>query len=255
MSASPRDTRRGTRSYRSTRRPQPCDQCRERKSKCVILQGPLCERCRRGKESCSFTQRDPRRSVRSVASSAPCSTASSTHDMPIQQHQQGELTLQPPLNTSSREATIGGPVSPPNLDCFDTDPQIQIPGPSLLAESLPVRPLIQTVHSLEHLSGTTAIFLGTASSSDPWLLRHCKFDQSGLHSSGNLRFRNAGGLPTIGKVPVQFLVCPNNSAEPTAAVTQCPKEAHNRDMVERIVPIVQGQRLIRLYVRMCKACN
>lgn len=77
------------------------------------------------------------------------------------------------------------------------------------------------------------------------------FDQAGVHARGNVRFRSAGGLPTIGRIPVHFLLSASDSTElletVTMATTSNSLRAGIAAKVEQNVPREHGPRLIRLF--------
>lgn len=67
-------------------------------------------------------------------------------------------------------------------------------------------PKTQHIRSLDQLPASTAQLFGTSAESDPWLLRHCKYDDNGMRHLHGIHFRNVGGVPVEGLVPVHFLV-------------------------------------------------
>jgi urease len=96
---------------------------------------------------------------------------------------------------------------------------------------------LQFSKSLDDINGQTSILLGASSESDPWLLRHCQFDEYGLRSFYGLQFRNIGGVPNWQKIPVHFIV----RQDETGVV-----DASLRARLNELIPVSWGLRLIRL---------
>ena len=110
----------------------------------------------------------------------------------------------------------------------------------------PLRPSTQLSQSLDQIEGHVALLLGGSSESDPWLLRHCRFDELGLRAFHKLRFRNAGGVPTRDKIPVHFLVSANELCDVAAAETRVAEARELRDELDMLLPPPYGARLVRL---------
>lgn len=251
MPTQSQDTVRTTpRSYRSTKRPRPCDQCRGRKLKCVILHEPPCQRCQSDGIQCNLPQRSSRRSNRSVTCNGSGVSGSAARDVTLPRLQQDPFppVLNHPYNSPSHEPALDRSTPPSNLESDGRDQPVEQSEAVLVPDPILIRPLTQISHSLEDAEGSRIIFLGASSSADPWLLRHTIFDQYGFHSFNRLQFRNAGGVPAIGKIPVQFLVTADDfpsHAVPQAATSEV---GIQRTELDRLIPIVQGARMIRLYV-------
>ncbi|ENH69263.1 Urease [Fusarium oxysporum f. sp. cubense race 1] len=96
---------------------------------------------------------------------------------------------------------------------------------------------LQFSKSLDDINGQTSILLGASSESDPWLLRHCQFDEYGLRRFYGLQFRNIGGVPNWQKIPVHFIV----RQDETGVV-----DASLRARLNELIPVSWGLRLIRL---------
>ena len=62
-------------------------------------------------------------------------------------------------------------------------------------------PKVQHIRSLDQLTASTAQLFGTSAESDPWLLRHCKYDDNGIRHLNGIHFRNVGGVPIEGLFP------------------------------------------------------
>ena len=75
-------------------------------------------------------------------------------------------------------------------------------------------PGIQQVRSIETLDHFNVQLCGTSAELDPWLLRHCKFDELGIGFHGKIKLRNVGGVPINNIVPVHFTVVEDGVYEP-----------------------------------------
>ncbi|KAL5337260.1 hypothetical protein BJX70DRAFT_409399 [Aspergillus crustosus] len=200
------------RPYRSKRHP-PCDRCRQKKLRCDADDQIACRRCQRSGDPCSFN-----RLHRSV--SIPVATVYTE-------------------NTTSYTPTDSPPSQP-----LAFLPEVP------LTYSLPDRPAPQqAIQTLDLLLGVSAQVIGTSGESDPFLLRHCKFDDYGLLHFHHLRFRNAGGVPLEEKIPVHFLVTDNAVNDPMKASTSTPSQyPSSRDELNAIIPLEYGQRLLSLFI-------
>ncbi|KAJ6447313.1 MMP37-like protein [Purpureocillium lavendulum] len=67
-------------------------------------------------------------------------------------------------------------------------------------------PPTQISQSLDNVEDHLYQLSGASSDADPWLLRHCKFDDYGVRRLFKVHIRNAGGVPTREKIPAHFLV-------------------------------------------------
>lgn len=121
--------------------------------------------------------------------------------------------------------------------------------PSQPAYHIPERPTPQAIQTLDGLKGFSSQVIGTSGESDPWLLRHCKFNDHGFLPFHLVHFRNAGGVPLDEKIPVHFLVAADHLYEPAKAETRFPREGLARDELNALVPLECGQRLVALYVK------
>lgn len=228
--ATPRAT---PRPYRSSKRPRPCDRCRGRKLRCLLLRESLCERCRDDGVLCTFLQRANRHSSvnqsRNLEQSPQNQTRSQNEDHSFGSEQiNHESTLLPSPERNTGDQLSGSANTTLYIDPYQA------------------RPLTQLSQSLDDTPTTTALFLGPSSSSDPWLLRHCRYDQSGLYSFGGLQFRNAGGVPTSDRIPVQFLMIDNDRASDGQEAPQAHESEPGRARVTEMIPNARGIRLLRL---------
>lgn len=213
-----------SRPYRSKRHP-PCDQCRRKKLRCDRNAGNTCQRCQQRDTPCSFNQYQPNEpsppavlpvSVPLIQESAPTPAPASA---PV-----------PPVFNDSPLFPIGTPIDLP-----------------FITESTPGR-FGQTIQTLDQLSGLSTQVIGASGESDPWLLRHCRFDDRGFLRFHQVHFRNAGGVPLDEKIPVHFLVTAEGLYDASKEATGFPKRALVREELESLFPLECGQRLVALYV-------
>ncbi|XHF99555.1 hypothetical protein AWENTII_003054 [Aspergillus wentii] len=113
----------------------------------------------------------------------------------------------------------------------------------------PGRPTGQTIQTLDQLKGFTSQVIGASGESDPWLLRHGRFDNLGFILSHQVHFRNAGGVPLEEKIPVHFLVAADQLYDSTKEQTRFPKREHLREELDALVPLEYGQRLVALFAK------
>ncbi|KAF5650937.1 urea amidohydrolase (urease) alpha subunit [Fusarium sp. NRRL 25303] len=138
-------------------------------------------------------------------------------------------------HTTSHEPTIFAETTPV------LSHQSQIPyhqAPTL--GSVATTTQLQFSKSLDDTNGSTSILLGASSESDPWLLRHCQFDEYGLRSFFGLQFRNIGGVPNRQKIPVHFIV----RQDETNVI-----DSSLRTRLNDLIPASWGLRLIRLFYK------
>ncbi|QPC69155.1 hypothetical protein HYE67_011386 [Fusarium culmorum] len=100
---------------------------------------------------------------------------------------------------------------------------------------------LQFSRSLDDIQGQTSTLLGSSSEADPWLLRHCRFDDYGLRSFYGLQFRNIGGVPNRQKIPVHFIVTPKSTNDATFD-----KMISLRSRLNGLIPASLGIRLVKL---------
>lgn len=228
-----------SRPYRSTKRNRPCDRCRETKTRCQILTGPSCTKCQKEGLDCNASNKGhpTPRSGASQRSGDPSLTPTSTanHALPSQ-----GWTQSPPACPASMAATG---IEPESIEA----PVSLRPTPLLQEQEADVRISTQFSQTIEGLEGASAQVFGSSSECDPWLLRHCKFDDFGAISFQHTQFRNAGGVPLTDKIPVHFLVEPDEMHESAKQETRVlNKQIASREELSRIVPVECGQRLVAL---------
>lgn len=104
----------------------------------------------------------------------------------------------------------------------------------------------QLSQTMDRIDGHSIMLLGASSESDPWLLRHCRFDQLGLRSVHKMYFRNAGGVPTKDKIPVHFIISDNKYLTHPMMQNGVDVSAAFRAELNQLVPPSYGVRLICL---------
>ena len=105
---------------------------------------------------------------------------------------------------------------------------------------------IQHVCSLDQLDGATAQLCGISADMDPWLLRHCRYDEYGLCRLHGTLFRNVGGVPVQGLVPVHFVLADNQLLSPVT--TEPAGEEAMRWSLNQLIPPGHGELLLSLWV-------
>lgn len=242
-----------TRPYRSQKRQRPCDRCRERKLKCQTDGEPPCQRCQRNNIECTFVGKPRRR----VALPREVERAGSMDDEHISLNARRHgLTLRARAHEHSHSSTISSSIDDTavagseeplgNSGSGAAFTHHEALGTPVLAGLHPHRPSTQLSQSLDQIQNHTAQLLGGSSESDPWLLRHCRFDELGLRSFHKVHYRHAGGVPTRDKIPVHFLLSDDELCEGAAAETRVNDERELRAELDVLVPSVYGARLVRL---------
>lgn len=228
------------RPYRSKRHP-PCDQCRRKKLRCEADEGQICHRCELRSSHCSF------------ASSLPLT--SRLHFEPLSDHQEREHEdsgKTPPTIDIDQFQTTQTPTGPGSTINFESslinDPAGEFLLPLQPAFALPERPTPQAIQTLDYLKDVSSQLIGASGESDPWLLRHCKFDEHGFLLFHQVHFRNAGGVPLDEKIPVHFLVTEDALYDAAKEMTRYPNIGSRRDELKSLVSLECGQRLVSLYV-------
>ncbi|KAJ5660874.1 uncharacterized protein N7484_000246 [Penicillium longicatenatum] len=107
----------------------------------------------------------------------------------------------------------------------------------------------QTIQTLDGLGGFSYQVIGASGESDPWLLRHGKFNDRGFLLSHQVHFRNAGGVPLDEKIPVHFLVTADQLYEPLKQQPETPNLSPTHDELNSLVPLGCAQRLIILFFK------
>ncbi|KAL0932805.1 fungal specific transcription factor [Colletotrichum truncatum] len=231
-----------TRSYRSQKRHRPCDRCREMKLKCQRDEHPPCRRCQQSKVECTFVGRPSKRAPAQKSDRQRATTNESppSSSAEIQASVIAVDETHPAPQSPSRASTIGPETYPRQDAPYTPFPHALTASPFVGAQ--PGHPTTQISQSLDLMEGHSAMLLGSSSGSDPWLLRHFRFDELGLRSFHKLHIRNAGGVPTVDKIPVHFLL----SSDSLAGAVQ-PRSTDSRQKLDLLVPQSMGGRLVRLF--------
>lgn len=247
-------SRSATRPYRSLRRPRPCDECRNRKLRCQNENGPPCYRCSREGVSCTFQSHPWQRSRRDGQSmsmqQSPSSPTNNDPESPF------ATLAHTPLSTISAAHSRNSPVSHAHhsQECSrDAGLSIGLEQPSITADSsitpqqIPdARLSTQFSQSIDKIQDHSAQLFGASSESDPWLLRHCQFDEFGMRNFHKTHFRNVGGVPIAQKIPVHFMISTNELHENVGDETRINAENDYDTELNHIVPLEYGPRLVAL---------
>ena len=183
-----------------------------------------------------------RQDVYGVADPGPVGSLSGAVGLAETESDQYQLWTFPPAN--------GASVSP-----LGTYHNLKPPAPAGLPQEttrefmppLLYDPGIQQVRSIETLDQSNVQLCGTSAELDPWLLRHCKFDDVGMRPYGKIRIRNVGGVPVDNMVPVHFTVVDDafyESIESRPSPAKSP-EVRRREL-NSVVPPELGLQLISL---------
>jgi hypothetical protein len=139
--------------------------------------------------------------------------------------------------------TFPVPIDEP-IRAIDQGKQWSTAVPTPINTILPAQsPLTQISQSLENMQGYHYQLCGVSSDADPWLLRHCKFDDYGFQKFFNVHFRNAGGVPTRELIPAHFVVTQQDA---TSIENEAAQDQNLRAELAMMVPFNHGQRLLRL---------
>jgi hypothetical protein len=223
-----------SRPYRSSKRNRPCDRCRETKTRCQVVVGSQCVKCRRSGLDCSFSN-SGRSRLKQDGIRTPTPASDYGHG----------ATPSMPWSQSALTSAAAGSVSQ-QLQVNNSTLSAQATPPTL-PEDTAIQFSTQFSQSLEGMRGHTAQLFGSSSESDPWLLRHCKFDDFGTRTFQHIQYRNAGGLPLAHKIPIHLLVEPTELLETAKDETRAyDKQIASRAELNHIVPPECGQRLVAL---------
>lgn len=221
-----------SRQYRHKSRQVPCDKCRQQKVKCRVDGQPPCHRCRHNPSGCIFTNENDLSRVTS----------------PVTDH---ELSTR--LDPASPEAALSQFTPSPHIsngpaDILGSDDQWPFATTSI-DHLLSTQTLsTQISQSLDQIEGHHYQLCGGSSDQDPWLLRHCKFDEFGFRKFFKIHIRNAGGVPTRDKIPAHFLVSEDGLNEAAKSATRIGGGDHSNLRAELmlLVPVHHGIRLLHL---------
>ncbi|KAJ5578634.1 transcriptional regulator family: Fungal Specific TF [Penicillium hispanicum] len=256
---------------------RPCDRCRARKTACVLPKGPPCKSCFHADKECTFNLRPTpnHRSTRTERQGIIAQEAQNLERSTLPVSPRSTQSCVEPLDQTGRKlyydriqswATRGSQneeqhlpadlvshaVSNEVLDVYTPSPD---PG---LSQQLgfigdntnPHR--VQRVRSLDLIEGSIAQFYGMSAESDPWLLRHCRYDEYGMRSVNRTHYRNVGGVPVEGLVPVHFLEVEENLLRPATSSldTRILGDLESdQAQLNDIVSPAHGIRLLALFLR------
>lgn len=239
-----------SRPYRSKRQ-RPCDQCRERKLGCQTDAGLPCARCRSADMRCTFAKPPPRRPRRQRGDHGRVD-GQTDQEYSVPESSQVHPSVEAASATPSQPSPCRpsqAPVNGPAAGTVADNPGLQhSPWAGISSGRTPT----QFVQSLDHLEGFSAQLFGTSAESDPWLLRHCSFDDAGVKCFYKVHFRNAGGVPVPLKVPVHFMITADDLAAGAKSETRVNwgvgSSDASREELNTLVSREYGQRLVGLYV-------
>lgn len=222
------------RPYRSKRQ-RPCDQCRARKLGCQTTGGAPCQRCRSAKLECTFDNPPPKR-------------ARVSDSLPFAQPVAESLITQPCESTITRESSVAGSGTQsavPRFPSLGLEPSSHglSPASGILGPGRPPTQFVQSIDQLEH--GHAQLF-GASAESDPWLLRHCCFDDQGMKYFYKVHFRNAGGVPTAQRIPIHFMISSEELTNSIKHETRAGVGEATRERLNLLVPLEYGRRLVAL---------
>lgn len=236
MSAAPASA---SRPYRSSKRNKPCDRCRETKTRCQVVVGTQCVKCQRSGLECSFSGSGKSQLKQHAAVQDGLRTPT-----PASEYGHGATSSAPWSQSPLMPAAAGRVSQQPQVNRSTLSIQ---PTPPALPHETELQFNTQFSQSLEGMRGHTAQLFGSSSESDPWLLRHCRFDDFGTRTFQSTQYRNAGGLPLAHKIPIHLLIEPNELHESAKDETRAyDKQIASREELEHIVPPECGQRLVAL---------
>lgn len=102
------------------------------------------------------------------------------------------------------------------------------------------------MQSIDQLAHGHAQLFGASAESDPWLLRHCRFDDSGMKYLYKVHYRNAGGVPTAQRIPVHFMITSDDLSTAMKNETRAGIGEVTREHLDGLIPPEYGRRLVAL---------
>lgn len=218
-------------------------------------QQPPCQPCQRSRAECIFSNRSNPGTPGPGAGDLSLSDILSTPVQGIQTSQQPATALPSPAAIlypdEHHQHHLGPPILPspfrvPVADGPVGDEQqwdASAAAPPMDAVLRAQSPRTQISRSLEDMPGYWYQLGGASCDADPWLLRHCQFDDFGFRRFFRIHFQNAGGVPTPQLIPVQFIVTEKH--EPNVKA-EADRSRALWDDLARLVPVPRGQRLLQL---------
>ena len=236
-----------TRPYRSKRHP-PCDPCRRKKLRCQAERGNRCQRCQTSGALCTFgglqVVHQPSAALPDASQASPPSARQVTTVQPVEDANVTVITDDLVRCQSEPILSLDPSASHDSRHILSSEPVTTAPA----TYHFPERPPAQAIQTLDQLNGFSYQVIGASGESDPWLLRHCKFDDHGFLLFHQVHFRNAGGVPLDEKIPVHFLVTTDELYVSTKKETAIPRNQSLRDELNSLVPLDCGQKLVALLV-------
>lgn len=233
-----------SRPYRSSKRNKPCDRCRETKTRCQVVVGPQCVKCQRSGLACSLSDSGSSSDKARAKHAVVQQSDGYRTPTPVSAHGQGPTSSTPWSQSPLVPVMTGRALQQPQVDLSSLAAQHD---PPTLPKETDLQFNTQFSQSLESMQGYTTQLFGSSSESDPWLLRHCKFDDFGTRSFQNTQYRTAGGLPLAHKIPIHLLIEPNELHETAKDETRAyDKQIASREELNHLVPPECGQRLVAL---------
>ncbi|KAL3427581.1 fungal specific transcription factor [Phlyctema vagabunda] len=247
----------GPRSYKS-RKYRPCDFCRLRQVACKIDSAPPCVLCASHGRGCTFVER-PKKKRRPNASSE-------LNDSTI-------VVPPPPFDSSSTQLSPGfmaqynaHPFDSLNGNGHDTlhdqisptqgpHPSSQDASPAYPPEAFSYMQAGPQVRPLDSQISRSARFIGETGESNPYLLRHYRYDANDECTISKLTYRrikssaNHHELPGQGEPPVVFMLAEDSLASKGEPRVEDSTLAQSRREVEGMFNEDEGMRLIGLFFR------
>jgi len=210
---------------------------RSRKVRCQAEgDSPPCRRCEQTHTPCTFHGGRPSRATRQdrrmpLSIVTPSPSADRGHQTQLSADSHNDTV---PVSNAGEIIATGSPG-------FLHHSDLAYHSRSILDGAIPSAQL-QFAHTLDGGNDKTCVLLGTSSESDPWLLRHCQFDEYGLRTFYGLQFRNIGGVPNRQKIPVHFILTPKYKGQ-----AECiGRKTSLRDRLNSLIPVSWGISLIKL---------
>lgn len=230
-----------SRQYRHRNRQVPCDRCRQQKLRCRLDGQPPCQRCRRNSAGCTFTGNAASHNTAQTNLEQESSVLSIDASSVLQPETPSQIPPPPPTPLHLEDQPVAAVD-----DVLPSDDQW--PFSASIDDLFPSQSIsTQISQSLDQIEGHHYQLCGGSSDQDPWLLRHCKFDEFGFRKFFKVHVRNAGGVPTRVKIPAHFLVTEDEIYDKAKADTRsfCDNEDLRAELMT-LVPMHHGTRLIRL---------
>ncbi|EPE36642.1 Zn2/Cys6 DNA-binding protein [Glarea lozoyensis ATCC 20868] len=253
----------GPRSYKS-RKYRPCDFCRARQVACKIDITPPCQLCASHGRECTFVER-PKKKRRPNATNGEGSASVAgggqvQASAPLQHFDVGPGQLSPgfiaqynheaPYNGMNGENGLDTQSSPNHLQQMQDGSPIYTMDPYLQMMSGGVR-----IRPLDSQATRSARFIGETGESNPYLLRHYRYDENDECTISKLTYRrikssNANSIPDEkGEPPVVFMLADDSLAQKGEPRVEDDVLVRCRSDVAEMFTEQEALRLIGLFVR------